>query len=312
MRDGLGWLLRHRVLILAWSIPVILVIWVGAETANIVNLVSTEIPYSSTSFAGIVGAFGSIALSFLLVLLYNQQAEIQREAHTPHLTGEVASLEIVSSKFVIKNSGDGYAYKIDAEWRVGDQTNSWEIPSLAPGEEFSFAVIENEKGRWVLSTSAIQEYLENQGQGTIIKYKIECEDKFGDTQIFEGKVDFEIQANRSEAPEIWDKDPIDEIRSDLSDIQGDLHDMKRYSRERKRAKKWKDRSRQSELLYDLIEEHGEMSVEEISYITSITEGNVEYRLSGLAEVGSIHFNENTKMAKPANRGDENHTIKEYT
>lgn len=311
MGEWLKRIWRKRIIVLAWLIPVTLGIWAISEWWGAVNFISTSVPYNTPPFAQIIGAFGSLSLSFLLVLLYHQQAEIQREAYTPHLTGEINSLNVVSSKFIIQNSGDGYAYEVKAEWEVGEQTNSWEIPSLAPGEEFGFAVIENEDGRWILNTSEIREYLEEQGGGTEIEYKIECEDKFGKSHSFDGVVDFEIQSKRSDAPEIWDKKPIENIENDLSDIQGDINDLKSHSRQRKKESKWKNRSRQTELLSELINEHGKMTIEELSYITGINESSLEYRLSGLDDIDAVRYNDTSGEVEPARKGDENHSLDEY-
>lgn len=221
------WLWSNRVSLVAYSLILSGGAWLIAEYAGWVNLVSANPPYQATNFAQIAGAFGSVILSFALVLLYAQQTEIQENQERlmehefkPFLTGEVTSLNIVSAQFAIRNSGNATAYHVEAEWTVAGETRSWEIPSLPPGEEYGFPIVVDDEN-WLLNTGEIRDYLEEKNASAEIEYDIWCYDRFDDKIHFDGTVDFAVLAERSEANEIWNEEPLDELSNEVKKIRKD-------------------------------------------------------------------------------------------
>lgn len=318
LRESAKWLWDNRVSLAAYSLVASGVLWAVAEYVGLVNLVSINPPYQANSFAQIAGAVGSIVLSFALVLLYAQQTEIQENQERlmeqdfkPYLTGEVTSLNVVSAQFAIRNSGNATAYHVKAEWTVAGETRSWEIPSLPPGEEYGFPVVVDEDNNWLLNTEEIREYLEENDASTEIEYDIWCYDRFNEKIHFDGTVDFGVLTERSEANEIWDEDPLEELSNEVKKIRKDFKKLTRYERNRDREANWKNRSEQTEILYRLIEEHGEIDKSQLNSLTGISEGNVEYRLKALRDIGAIEYDEQDDVARQPPSSGQNRTLNEF-
>jgi len=318
LRKLAKWLWGNRVSLAAYSLVVSGILWAVAEYAGLVNLVSINPPYQANNFAQIAGAVGSIVLSFALVLLYAQQTEIQENQERlmeqdfkPYLTGEVTSLNVVSAQFAIRNSGNATAYHVKAEWTIAGETRSWEIPSLPPGEEYGFPVVVDEDDNWLLNTEEIREYLDENGASTEIKYDIWCHDRFDEKIHFHGTVDFGVLAERSEANEIWDEDPLEELSNEVKKIRKDFKKLARYERNRNREANWKNRSEQTEILYQLIVEHGEIDKSQLNSLTGIREGNIEYRLNALRDIGAIEYDEEAGVAKQPPSSGKNRTLDEF-
>ena len=309
---------RNRVSIVAYALVVTGAGWVVSEYLGWVNFVSINPPYQANNFAQIAGAAGSIILSFALVLLYAQQTEIQENQEQlmeqnfkPYLTGEVTSLNIVSAQFAIRNSGNATAYHVEAEWTIAGDTRSWEIPSLPPGEEFGFPVVVD-NDNWMLNTEEIREYLNEKNASTEIEYDIWCYDRFDEQIYFEGTVDFGVLAERSDANEIWDEDPLEELSSEVKKIRKDFKKLTRYQRNQDREANWKNRSQQTSILYNLIEEHGEIEKSQLNSLTGISEGNLDYRLNALDDIDAIEYDERDAVARKPHSAGKNRTLDEFT
>lgn len=301
----------EKYLLIAWCIPISLLIIIVLEYVGTTSFATYQTPFSSDTFAQILGAGGSLLLSFLLVILYHKQAKMHRQSHEPHLVGEIESKEVVSSVFLIKNTGDGYAYDVSAEWTVDGRTREWKISSLAPGEQSEFPVLVDEDDNWILNTNLIEKKLNDGNHDTIIEWNTTCKNQFGRTMKNDGSVDFLIQSKRSEASEIWQKEPIDEIRKSIDNIEGDFKKIRRDTRKRRRETKWETRSKKSLLIGQIIDEYGSMDIEELSYLTGIKESSLEYRLSGLEDVGAIEFNETTGKIRPKRPAASNHSLDDF-
>lgn len=307
-----------RVLIVACAFVVAGAGWMLAEYFDLVNFVSVNTPYNANNFAQIAGAIGSIVLSFALVLLYAQQTNIQQNQEKlmeqelkPYLTGEVSSLNIVSAQFAIRNTGNATAYNVEAEWTVAGDTRSWEIPSLPPGEEFGFPVVVD-GDNWMLNTEKIQEYLDEQSAPTKIEYSICCYDRLDEKIHFEGTVDFGVLAERSGANEIWEEDPLETLSSEVKKIRKDFKKITRYQRNQDKEENWKNRSKQTSILYNLIEEHGEIEKSQLNSLTNISEGSLDYRLSALDDIDAIEYNKRNGMARKHPSTGKNRTLDEFT
>jgi len=315
--NSVRWIWSNRVSLAAYSLVVSGILWAIAEYAGWVNLVSINPPYQANSFAQIAGALGSIVLSFALVLLYAQQTEIQEnqerlmeQEFKPYLTGEITSLNVVSAQFAIRNSGNATAYHVEAEWSVAGETRSWEIPSLPPGEEYGFPVVVD-GDNWLLNTEEIRDYLDENDASTEIGYDIWCYDRFDERIHFDGSVDFGVLSERSEANEIWDEDPLEELSNEVKKIRKDFKKLTRYERNRDRAANWKHRTEQTKILYGLIQEHDEIDKSELNSLTGISEGNVEYRLKALRDIGAIEYDEDRGVATQPPSAGQNRTLDEF-
>lgn len=309
------WLARrvwHRkALILAWLLVLLFIGWGYLEYIGVVNFTEATTPLNAQNFAQIAGASGTIILTFGLLLLYDKQTQIQRQGFKPHLTGEVDSLEIVSTQFVIRNTGGGHAYQVVAKWEVADYERTWKIPSLAPGQEYGFPVIVDDNENWLLNTGEIENYLDEHDASSVITYEIHCKNQFGFQQKFTGRVDFSSVATRSSAHEIWEKEPIEEIRSEIEDIDDSIGKLVRHSRNRRKEEKWRNRLNQNESIERTILQQGELSLEELHRFTGINEVTLEYRLSELNQVGAVEYNERTKKVRPPSESGADHQLTDF-
>jgi DNA-binding transcriptional ArsR family regulator len=305
-------------ILLAYSLVVGSIAWGILEYYAITNIVSYSLPLSATDFAQISGAFGTVILTFGLLLLYHRQTQIQsrqaeiqenqeslmEQRYMPYLTGEVTPLNITTTQFQIRNTGDGPAYRVKAEWVVGDNEREWEIPSLSAGDEFGFPVIVGEDGNWLLGTDEIQEYLNERDASSIINYKITCENRFGEEMEFSGSVDFEVIINRSESSEIWENEPLEEISNELGKIRRDFKKVKGYKRNEDRASNWQHRVQQTSIIHRLVEENDELTIGQLDSLTNIGEGNIEYRLRTLDDAGIVRYDEGRKIVRPASESSD--------
>ncbi|WP_147298719.1 hypothetical protein [Haloferax sp. Atlit-47N] len=302
---------------LAYSFIGALAIWIVVEWLGITNWVTYSLPLTGTNFAQIASGVGSVVLSFGLLLLYNKQAKIQENQESlmeqqfaPFLTGEVAPLDMGGTQFRIQNMGDGPAYNVSATWNVADQEKTWEVPSLSAEDDYGFPVIVDDDN-WLLGTTEIQEYLSKRDASTVINYEISCEDRFGNEKYFEGSVDFGVIIDRSNSDEIWENDPLEAISSDIKKIQRDFRKVARYEQKENRARNWKNRIQQTEALRQLVEKHEELTVDQLSGLTNISESNIEFRLEALDSAGSIYYNENTRTAKYCKNPGENTSLSDF-
>jgi len=313
-----GWLYRklrkiwHRkALILAWGLVLSFGVWTFLELTGVINFTTVTKPIEAQNFAQIAGAAGTIILTFGLLLLYDKQTQIQRQEFLPYLTGEVDSLGIVSSQFVIRNTGGGHAYNVVAEWEVADYSRTWEIPSLAPGQEYGFPVIVDKNDNWLLNTEEIREYLEEHDSSSEIDYEIRCKNQFDFKHTFSSSVDFSSIATRSGAHEIWEKEPIEEISSEIEDIQDDIGKLVRYHKERRKEQEWEDRLKKNEAIERLVLSKGELSINELHRLTGIDESTLKYRLSELDQVGAVDYNDRLDKVSPPSDSGENATIDQF-
>lgn len=293
--------------------------WIG-----ITNWVTLALPLTGPNFAQIASGVGSVVLSFGLLLLYYRQTEIQgrqtdiqenqeslmEQQFTPYLIGEVTPLNIGSAKFQIRNTGDGTAYDVKAEWKVGESNRTWEISSLPPEEEYGFPVIVD-NGNWLLGTEEIQEYLDENDASTEISYKIEYEDRFGKKDCVDETVDFGVLISRSESDEIWSDEPLEEINSNIRKIQRDFRKMRGYVRNTDRASDWQHRTEQTRTLQRLVDQHNELTVDQLSSLTNIHDGNIERRLEDLDAADVLFYNKNTRTAKSTEHTQMNENIRDF-
>jgi hypothetical protein len=233
---------RERIIPILASIPILsLGIFILLEFFSVINYLSIDFPLDSTEFGQVSGAIISVFLSYALVILYWQQKRVQEnqqelieQQHEPHLNGEVATLHIVSAQFRIRNTGSAPAYEVEANWEVADQSRTWEIPTLVPGESFGFPILVDDNDDWILNTEQISEYLDEEDSDGIIEYTISCINPQNEHREFTGTVDFSVLSKRSDANEIWETDPLEEIASEMGKMRKDIRKISRYTEKRKR------------------------------------------------------------------------------
>lgn len=334
--DKFQWVRKRTVPILALFPFVILFAVVIFESQGITNIVSFQTPISGEVFAQIVSGGGSLILSYALIVLYwsqtriqdeqtqiqdeqtriqgeqteiqSNQEQIMKQSYIPHLSGEIASLHVVSTYFRIRNAGDGPAFNVRAEWEFGGQSRSWEIPALVPGEDFGFPLIEKESGNWYLNTNEIEEYLESGNHSTKLHYHIKCEDMFGEEQEFEDEVDFEVMNKRSEAQEMWDEDPVENISNEMGKIRRETRKISRYAKKRRSEMGTRKRRRQLNSVREAFQYHDKLSFDELQDLTGFSEYDLNRTLERLDSVGELSYNESTNTVKKEPGSGSNQTI----
>lgn len=310
LKRMLQYLWRRKALLLGYLVIFAVGVWVSLEIFGSVNYIPGSGNSEIQDIARVTGAFGSLALSFVLLLFYAKQTSIQEYDFKPYLTGEVDSLNIVSSQFVVRNSGEGYAYDVDARWEVADYETEWQIPSLAPGEKFGFPVIVDDDN-WILSTESIKEYLSENGDSTEITYTIWCKDRFGVSRKFSNSVDFEVMAKRAESHEIWEEDPTERMASSLSGIDDSLGNLESEIDDLEDYEERRERTSINNSIVHFVESTGEIDKDVLKRLLGVRH-SLEYRLSELEEAGLLEYNERTGKIRDAPSPGDNHTLDDFS
>lgn len=296
---------RGRIIPILATIPLVgLGIFGGLEYANIVNFIQIQWPLDSSEFGQIAGALLSVILSYALVILYWQQKKVQesqqdllQQQYEPYLSGEVATLHIVSAQFKIRNTGSAPAYNVKAEWEIAGQTREWEIPTLVPGESFGFPILVDENDNWLLNTDRVSDYLEQANSDGEIDYKITGENPHNERRKFTGTVDFSVLSMRSDANEIWETEPLEEIANEIGKMRKDIRKISRYTEKEKREVGWRVRTAQVDLVLEYIDNFGPLDIDELRGLTGISEHDLTRKLERLDQLGEIDYNEATGAIK---------------
>jgi len=283
----------------------------GLEWSEIIDLIPSEGENQLTQMAPVFGAFGSIALTFGLVILYDRQARVLAQQYQPHLTGDLENRSAVTTQFVIRNTGENYAHNIIAEWKVAGEKREWETPNLAPGDTAAFPVVVDDNGGWVMQTDQIQEYLEENGNSLDINFTIHCEDQMGLTHTFSGTVDFGVMRQRQEAKEIWEMDPIDSLVSNVESIDASIDQIASDINDRRDEDEWQDRWTKQQAIKTIVSETEKISISVLSRIIKETESSIEYRLSELEEAGYLEYNQRTGIIKNSSSYKNNHKLSDF-
>lgn len=121
----------RRGVVIGYLVLTVIVIGTLLELRGTINLVPVQNGESEiTNLSPVINAFGTVALTFGLLLLYARQTRILEQQYMPHLSGEIDSLNPVASQFVVRNSGSDFAYDIEAEWEVGGEKETMEKDKL--------------------------------------------------------------------------------------------------------------------------------------------------------------------------------------
>ena len=320
--DPGDWIKERKIPILATFPFIILILVIFTELIGKTNIVELQAPLNGNVFAQIISGGGALVLSYALVILYWSQTRIQedqtkiqanqekimKQSYVPHLSGEIDSLNIVSSHFKIRNTGDGPAFNVRAEWEFGGQERKWEVPALTPDSDFKFPLLEKGEDNWYLNTNEIRKYLENSQFDTVLEYQITCEDMFGETHKFSDEVDFEVMTKRSEAQEMWEKDPLEEIGNEIGKIRRETRKISSYAKRRRREMGTTSRQNQINSVRDVFSYHDKLSFEEIQSLTGMSEHDLNRTLERLDEVGEIVYNTTTGTVKRTRGPGKNETL----
>lgn len=312
--------IRSRIIPILASVPLVLLgLFIALEYYEITNLLNIEYPLDVNEFGQLSGAIVSIFLTYALVILYWQQKRVQEnqqeileQEHEPYLSGEVATLHIVSSQFKIRNTGAAPAYEVEAEWEIAGQSRTWEIPTLVPNESFGFPILVDENDNWLLNTNEIDEYLEETGEDGLIEYEISCLNPQGEERYFSGTVDFSILSKRTEANEIWDTDPLEDISNELGKIRKDTRKISRYTQKEKRELPWQVKTRQNDIILKYVREFGPLNIDKLENLTGIKEHALLIKIERLDELGEIEYNEQTGIVKLGPSAGDNQTLDDYS
>ncbi|WP_198526049.1 hypothetical protein [Haloferax sp. ATB1] len=304
-----GWL--RKGVILAYGAIFVAFVVAVLEWNHTIDLVPSEGENQLTLMAPVFGAFGSIALSFGLVILYDRQARVLAQQYQPHLTGDLENRSAVTTQFVIRNTGEDYAHDITAEWEVAGETREWETPNLAPGDTAAFPVVVDDDGGWVMNTNQIRDYLEDNGDSLEIEFTINCKDQMDLAHTFSGTVDFGVMSQRQEAKEIWEMDPVDSLASSAESIEASIDQIASDFDDRRNEHQWQDRWTKQQAIKTIVSETGEIPISVLSRIIKENESSLEYRLSELEKAGYLEYNERSGVIRNKPNSKNNHTLSEF-
>ncbi|QCW02922.1 DUF1573 domain-containing protein [Natrinema pallidum] len=259
----------------------------------------------------LVGAFGSIALSFGLLVLYGRQTKILEQQYQPHLSGEVESRSPVTTQFVVRNTGSDYAYGIEAEWTIADKTRTWEKSSLAPGATAAFPIVIGEDGRWKLQTQAVKDYLDENNASSEIEYEIRCKDQFDIPRSFSGSVNFDVITKREESNEIWDSDPLTSLATSAESIEASIDAIASDLDDRRDEQKWQNRWSKQQAVISIVQERGKIEIDVLSRMVKTSSSQLEYRLSELEEAGFLNYREETGVVIAEKSPGDNYTLSDF-
>ncbi|TKX72973.1 MULTISPECIES: hypothetical protein [Halorubrum] len=304
-----GWL--RKGVLLAYGAILLASVTAVLELNQTIDLVPSQGDNQLTIMAPVFGAFGSIALSFGLVILYDRQARVLAQQYQPYLTGDLENRSAVTTQFVIRNTGEDYAHNITAEWEVAGETRKWETPDLAPGDTAAFPVVVDDDDGWIMNTDQIRDYLEDNGNSLDIDFTIKCEDQMDMAHTFSGTVDFGVMSQRQEASEIWEVDPIDSLASSAANIEASVDKIASDFDDRRDEQKWQNRWTKQQAIKTIVSETGTISISVLKRLVREKESSLEYRLSELEEAGYLVYNERSGeiRSKPSSR--TNHTLSEF-
>lgn len=318
IRDGLRrvqltgrliWL-RKGVLLAYGAVIVVFIIGV-LEWNQTIDLIPADGENQLTQMAPVFGAFGTIALTFGLVILYDRQARVLTQQYQPYLTGDLENRSAVTTQFVIRNTGEDYAYDIEAEWYIAGEKRVWETPNLAPGDTAAFPVVVDDEGGWILNTNQISDYLEENGDSNEIDFTIRCKDQMKLPHSFYGTVDFSVMSRRQEAKEIWEMDPIDSLVSSAESIEASIDQIASDIDDRRDEHEWQDRWSKQQAIKTIVSETDEIPISVLSRIIKETESSLEYRLSELEEAGYLDYNERSGIIRNRPSPRKNHTLSDF-
>lgn len=297
---------RERIFLILASLPLAAFgILLLLEARNTINYINVSWPLNSSEFSQVAGGLLSAFLTYALVVLYWQQKKVQenqhellKQQHEPYLSGEVAALHIVSAQFKIRNTGSAPAYNVRAEWEIAGQSRAWEIPTLVPSESFGFPILVDDDGNWLLSTDEISDYLNSKDSSGLIDYTITCTNHQGEERKFSDTVDFSVLATRSEANEIWETEPLEEISNELGKMRKDVRKISRYTDREKREVNWRVKTRQTEVILKYVNQFGPLNITDLQELTGIGEHDLLQKVERLDKLGEIDYNETTDSIKP--------------
>lgn len=285
----------------------------GLELQGHIDLVTqgTQNESQLERLAPIIGAFGSVALSFGLLILYSRQTKILEQQYQPFLAGEVDSLNPVASQFLVRNSGSDFAYDIEAEWTIAGEERLWETPSLGPGETVGFPIVVDDEGGWLLNNQQVRDYLEERGVGSSIEYVIRCKDQFNIQREFSGEVNVDVITKREESHEIWDTDPLDSMDNSISNIEVSIDAIASDVDDKRDEEEWRDRWNKNQAIINIVSERESVSVDVLARMVDSNVSSIEYRLSELEEAGYLSYNQGSGNVELPPDSGENRTLSDF-
>jgi len=297
--------------LLGYAVVIGIPILAGLELTGAIDTIPAEGDSELIRVAQVMGAFGPVALTLGLILLYDRQAKTSEQQYQPYLIAETENRNTVLTQFVVRNTGEGFAYKMEAEWAVADDERTWKTQSLAPGDSATFPIVLDENGRWILDTQMVRDHLEENDASSEVEYTIRCEDQFGIPKKFTGEVDLEEIAQREEANEIWEKDPMNSLASSLSDIESSVDQIASDINDRRDEHDWEDRWAKDQAIIRIVGDREEISVDVLRRIVKTSVAELEYRLSELEEAGYLNYRERQGIVETKPGPGNNHTLSDF-
>jgi DNA-binding transcriptional regulator GbsR (MarR family) len=141
-----------------------------------------------------------------------------------------------------------------------------------------------------------------------IDYTISCKNSQGNTRSFEGTVDFSILSRRSEANEIWETDPMEDISNEIEKIRKDIRKISRYTDQEKKTRGWEKQKKQTETILRYIHDFGPIEVDELQELTGVRKPNMMPKIERLDKYGAIYHNEETGLIRLEQGSGPNKTI----
>lgn len=128
--------------IVAFLGTVIPIMW---NLQGYIKIIRLDFPLTLTTYSQLLSAFGSIVLTFSLVLLYGEQTDIQNRQeqwmeaeHVPDIFVDTWELNKAEFEFNLTNLGTGIAKNVEVHFQlkpVGSDTNIQAITGVAPLEQ---------------------------------------------------------------------------------------------------------------------------------------------------------------------------------
>ena len=211
----------------------------------------------------------------------------------PYLKATIEHPNFAEYFFVIRNTGNGTAHDVSAEWEVGTDgpNRSWNIPLIAPGESHQFIITKNDEDSPVTTANKLDKALAD--RGFELNFEAECEDIFEEKHHFEQEIDLRRAVwGRKETSYEWVETPPEETIADgIDSIDDHLRDVGRLASTLNLEARGMLRSHQKEKYLDQIEEFGELSVEQLARLSHKGEDILRHELQMLAEQGLVDYDE---------------------
>ncbi|WP_152421785.1 helix-turn-helix transcriptional regulator [Halorubrum saccharovorum] len=217
----------------------------------------------------------------------------------PYLKATIERSGPVVCNFVIQNTGNGAAHNVTASWKIGSESEKreWTIPLLPSNQKHRFH-LSDPSGEEILPTERdIKEAYEDLGFN--LKFEADCEDIFDESHDFEETIDLEeaIWGREEAAYELLSGQPEETIAEGIESISENFDDIGNVATYLRRELPSIVNAHQAEQELRLLQQFGEMTIEQLSQISSEEQHRVYWKMESLAEDGLVEFDEEDEIVR---------------